>query len=303
MPDTRIAYGRVISSDFPLTRLPVGVPGSPADIVIQTTYAEAAAHSEERFFHRQRRACGVSYSAGGVGEFVIDDGGRRISATLEPNASQIDVEHILTGPALTMALQLQGRFILHAACFEYQGGLFAISAPHAYGKSTLAASFLAAGLTVYSDDVLPLSTHDGYVYGRQGQPWIKLWDETLAELGGEAEQYTRVLEGYDKRVIPALDPTDTEMPLRGLFLLQPHLRPDSEIEVDRIGGAQAAIAILANVHSPEIIEGSLARTYFDFATELAQTVPVHTISYERTFANLPKVRDRLLQAASEVVHA
>jgi hypothetical protein len=202
-----------------------------------------------------------------------------------------------------MAQQLQGNYFLHAACFEQNAKLFAISAPHGFGKSTLAASFIGAGCTVYSDDVLPLREADGVIVGRQGQPWIKLWDNALEAAGEDAEQYDRVLAGYEKRVVPAIQETDEELPLWGVYLLAPRVAEDAETEFRQLGGVEAALALMANTYSPEILTGDLAAKTLDFSGRIAESVPVRVVSYHRSFENLPNIRDAILADAEAIVHA
>jgi hypothetical protein len=297
----RRAFGRDIMSDFPLDRLPGGSAGNASSVVIVCSGLSSTAEVAPQRFQRDPHADGVRYLANGVGEFLIEEQGHRITYSLTPNAAAGDVQHILTGPALIMALQLQGDFFLHAACFERGGKLFAISAPHGFGKSTLAASFIDKGCTVYSDDVLPLREEAPSILGRQGQPWIKLWDSALEAAGHDADQYDRVLTGYKKRVVPAIQESDEELPLGGVYFLAPHLREDLETAFRTLAGTDAALALMANTYSPEILSGKLAAKTLDFSGRIAETVPVRVVSYHRSFENLPSVRDAILADAEAVL--
>lgn len=245
---------------------------------------------------------GVRYTATGIGEFLIHDGGHRVTYSLQANAAPIDVQHMLTGPALVMALQLQGEFVLHGGAIERDGQVFAISAPHGFGKSTLTASFYRAGHPVRSDDVIPVREREGTFFGGQGQPWIKLWDNALEEFGDDVTQYDNVLTGYDKRIIPGVT-TEGELPLRTIYLLAPHLHEDKPIEFQKLTGLEGALAVMASVYSPEILEGPLAVHNLDFATRVAAKVPVRVASYYRSFENLPAIREAILRDFDEVTRA
>jgi hypothetical protein len=236
---------------------------------------------------------------GGIGEFLIHDAGARITYSLAPEAPAGDVQHILTGPALVMALQLQGEFFLHAGAVEHAGTMFALSAPHGFGKSTLTASFFESGCTVHSDDVVPISLRDGTVFGSQGQPWIKLWDNVLGEFGKDPQAYDEVLDGLGKRIVPGLS-GEGEVPLRCVYLLAPHLKEREPVTFRQLTSLEAALALVANVYSPEIIEGELARKTLDFATRIAESVAVRAISYYRSFENLPAIRQAILSDFEEV---
>ena len=297
------ALGAEIVSDVPLPRLPSTRRGGRAALTIrdsgQAWEAESAAPDGPRFV-RERRGDGVRYVAGGVGEFRISGDGSTITYSLAPGVAAGDVEHVLSGPALVMALQLQGGFFLHAAGVVSGGRMLALAAPHGFGKSTLAASFIDLGCTVYSDDVLPLREDGDGVLARQGQPWIKLWDSALEASGKDAGQYDAVLTGYDKRVVPAIEHTDEEVPLGAVYLLAPHRNPDAAATFSALGGSEAALRVLANTYSPEILTGDLAARSLDFATRVAEAVPVRVVSYFRSFEGLPALREAILRDFDEV---
>ncbi len=300
--DTRNAFGCAVSSDFPLRRFPAAHDGRSPALTIrdsgQAWEADSGAPDGPRFV-RERTGDGVRYLAGGVGEFRISGDGSTITYSLAPDVVEGDVEHVLSGPALVMALQLQGGFFLHAAGVASGGRMFALAAPHGFGKSTLAASFIDLGCAVYSDDVLPLREDRGGVLARQGQPWIKLWDSALEASGKDAGQYDAVLTGYDKRVVPAIQHTDEELPLGAIYLLAPHRNPDAAATFSALGGSEAALRVLANTYSPEILTGDLAARSLDFATRLAETVPVRVVSYFRSFEGLPALREAILRDFDE----
>lgn len=298
------AFGRQIISDFPLDRLRFGDQAGETSVVMQnsgkTYIQEDLRGGEFERFGRDGCLDGVRYTAHGVGEFLVQDGGKRITYSLAAGVAPGDVQHILTGPALIMALQLQGEFFLHCGAIERDGGVFAVSAPHGFGKSTLTAAFFRSGYAVRSDDVIPVKEHDGTFLGGQGQPWIKLWDNALEKFGDDADRYDKVLTGFDKRIIPGVT-TEGELPLRTVYLLAPHLTEDKPIEFRQMKGVEAALALMANVYSPEIMIGELAARNLDFATRIAAKVPVRVVSYYRSFDNLPNIRDAIIRDFDEVV--
>jgi hypothetical protein len=257
--------------------------------------------TSERFL-REIFGDGIRYVASGIGEFLIHDHGRVITYSLALDAPPGDVQHILSGPALVMALQLQGGFFLHAGAVERGGAMFAISAPHGFGKSTLTASFHEAGCAVHSDDVVPIAEVNGIFVGRQGQPWIKLWDNVLGEFGKDAKEFDEVLDGLGKRIVPGIT-ADGEVPLRTVYLLAPHTTEDKPMEFRQLSGLDGALGLMANVYSPEIMVGELAASNLDFATRIAGKVPVRVVSYYRSFENLPNIREAILRDFDELINA
>lgn len=300
-----MAFGHRIASDFPLHGLPLANKGGSVSVTLRNATTavslEALDDGGPRFV-REPHQGGIRYVAGGIGEFVIPRGGAEVTYSLTADAAFGDVQHILTGPILVMALQLQGEFFLHGGAIERGGGAFAISAPHGFGKSTLTAAFHRAGYPVRSDDVVPVREHDGAFFAGQGQPWIKLWDNALEEFGDDADTYDQVLSGFNKRIIPGVT-TEGELPLRTVYLLAPHLDADKPIQFRQLTGLEGALGLMANVYSPEIMVGELAARNLDFATRIAETVPVRVVSYYRSFENLPNIRDAILRDFDEVTGA
>lgn len=305
--ECRRIFDRVVASDFSLPRLQLAPAGESPDVTIRESGMcwndGTAANGGAREFTRIRCGEDVLYRADGIGLFRIHQRGRQVTYSLAPGASPSDVQHVLTGPALVMALQLQDDFFLHAASAVKDGGMLALSAPHGAGKSTLAASLIDAGLHVGSDDVLPLRVSEGTICGLGGHPWIKLWDDALVEFGQDAKDFDEVLEGYGKRVVPNILNEQARFPLRAVFLLNPHGDFAQKMTITEIAGLDAVLALMANVYSPEIMVGELAVHNLDFATRIAAQVPVRVVSYYRSFENLPNIRDAILRDFDEVVRA
>ena len=296
-------FGRQILSDFPLDRLGSEDVVSQIAVTMQNSGRPFAAldlvDRELPQFTREPSVDGLRYVAPGVGEFLIHGRGERVTYSLAAGVRAADVQHILTGPALIMALQLQGEFLLHGGAIERNGRVFAVSAPHGFGKSTLTAAFYRAGHRVRSDDVVPIRDHGGVFLGGQGQPWIKLWDNALERFGEDAAKYDPVLTGFKKRIVPGVT-SEGELSLGAVYLLLPHLDESKPTEFRQLTGLEGALGLMGAVYSPETIVGELAVRNLDFATRLAARVPVRLASYYRTFENLPTIRDAILRDFDEV---
>lgn len=291
------AFGQTIAADLVLNGLPLARRAGAASVTICNSGRSWGVAPDQRQlprFARDRYVDGVRYTAAGIGDFHIHCNGTRITYSLAPGAPAGDIQHILTGPALVMALQLQGDFFLHAGAVERDGAMFALSAPHGFGKSTLTASFHDAGCIVHSDDVVPIAEVDGTIVGRQGQPWIKLWDNVLGQFGKDPRQFDEVLDGLGKRIVPGIT-SEGEVPLRCVYLLAPHLSEERPIRFCQLNRLDGALALMASIYSPEIVAGELAARSLSFATRIAESVPVRVVSYYRSFEILPRIRRAILR--------
>ena len=298
--ELRKAFGQVVASDFPLPRLPLADRRERESVTIVGSLrfcgADVPAADAPERFRRESSRGGVRYLAGGIGEFLIEERGRRITYSLAKGAAPEDVQHVLTGPALVMALQLQGTFVLHAASIEVGGHIVALAAPHGFGKSTLAGHFMNAGFSVHGDDVVPLWKTASRVVAGEGQPWLKLWEQSLDALGRNPKDFDEVMRGFGKRVVPRFGAGLGELPLAAVYVLAPHVikRP---ICIQRLGLTDATFRLIGNVYSPELMVGQRAASALEFATYVAESVPVSTVSYHRSFEQLPILADAIIQDA------
>ena len=166
-------YGIDIVSDHPLTMPayshdPLGrvecVRGAPAifEAVRQTTALEPAPDAWHQYAALEDGSTYVCWE--GVGEFLVAANGRRITSRPAADASRESFQVYMLGQALSFALVKQRFEPLHATAIVVDDRAIAFLGGSAFGKSTLAASFLAAGHRLVTDDLLILrSCADGIV--------------------------------------------------------------------------------------------------------------------------------------------
>ena len=222
------ALGRTVASDFHSRRSPAACVRCRRQPMSSFTVRarRPAGRVSRRHLFKWRTERALSCSAEKLGEFRISPDGRTVRYALFPDVLSSDVEYVLTGPILSLALQLQGEMLLHAAAVALPEGCFAVAAPQGHGKSTLAASFVQRGYSVLTDDVLPLREHAGRFFARPSVPWIKVRPDSLAAVGesaafGESAALERVWSGADKRLLPvdAMAGADAECPLGAIYWL------------------------------------------------------------------------------------
>ena len=110
-----------------------------------------------------------------VGEYLVSADGREIVWLRASEASLESFRVYLLGQALSFALVKQGFEPLHGTAVVADGVAIAILGDSGFGKSTLAAQFLASGALLLTDDLLLLqSTGHGYV-AHPGPSRIKLF--------------------------------------------------------------------------------------------------------------------------------
>ncbi len=100
-----------------------------------------------------------------------------ICCSLKFNLSQI--EHYLFGIVLALWLEMRGTIALHASAIEIDDRAAIFLASSRSGKSTLAASFLQAGASLITDNILPVIFNNQIPYGFPGFPGLRLMPDEV----------------------------------------------------------------------------------------------------------------------------
>lgn len=302
--------GREILSDFPFRDLPrVAGAGacltlmerrgpfpSPGALVREVGEGAPTAPKIRVF----EDANGIQYSVGGAGIFWIEPCGTRVWYRLEPGAGRDGVEMLLTGPVLALAFQLQGQVQLHASAIAVGTTAVAFSAPHGAGKSTLAASFVRTGHALLTDDILPLDDAVEGIQAVHSLSRMKLWRDSLAALGENANDYELVLSGADKRRARIGqhwgEVAEGAMPLTAIYFLEPHVELEHErrIEFVALEPVEAILRLLSNAYMPEMLAGARAARALEVASRLVADVRLRRLLYRREFMGLPALRAAIL---------
>lgn len=120
----------------------------------------------------------------GRADFLID----RPAETVTCRATKASIppetlRYLALDQVMPLVFKARGRQALHATAVLTPRGACAFIAPAGTGKSTLSASFLAAGYPTLTDDCLVLElAGDGLPYVLPGYPGVRLWDDSYQAL-------------------------------------------------------------------------------------------------------------------------
>lgn len=299
-------YARTVSSDIAFMDLAESPERACAAVRIRELRRQEAPDAMliERDFLTFEDSEGLTYVARRVGDFHIAADGKTIEHNLLPEAQPLDVQYLLTGPVLCLALQLQGDVLLHSVGLKLGKSSIALAGHHAAGKSTLAAWFQHYGIDVLTDDVLPLRDHDDSFLAQQSVPWIKLGPDTLAAMETCSEDYPLVRTGAEKRRYPRIsvsEDTDctSDSPLKRVYILRPQTESSQRIHFETLSGVDAVLAVLQNMHGAASFTGKRGRFAFDAAHRIASRVGVRAVEYHRSYENLPVVGKAILRENEE----
>jgi hypothetical protein len=230
-------------------------------------------------------------------EFLISADGRRIAArSLDAGTPEGFQSHLL-GPALSFALIRQGLDPLHATAITVAGHAAAFLGDSGFGKSSLAASFLAAGHRLLTDDLLVLTEAPTGFAAHPGPPRLKLYPQTARRLLPGA-QGARMMRGTPKLLFP-LESTQLAsgpIPLRAMYVIVAPVTGSgpSRVTIRRLRERHACLALIRNTFNASAVDRDRLTRQLALTAGVAASVPIKSISYPRSFARLPDVRDAIL---------
>ena len=138
----------------------------------------------------------------GIGRYLVSNG-REIVVSPEAGALPLDVRAYLLGTLFVVLCQQRELLPLHASAVSDGKGVVAFLARSGQGKSSLAAHLAQRGFHVLADDVCLIDSsqaHEAMVIPTA--PWLKLWRNSLQNLGWQAEGLERVFSEDDKYRLP-----------------------------------------------------------------------------------------------------
>lgn len=296
-----LANGRCAGSDLRLTFSASGFPGARDGYALRLVSEERLACGEPfACLYEDTTTYVLRYTR--VADYCLHKSARQINVYPTETAAPEEVRLFLLGGVLSLALELRGIPSLHASAVVIQDKAVAFLGNAGGGKSTLAASFLEAGDPLLTDDILPLSWHDGQTWATFGYPQMRLWPDEAQHFLGHYEDLERVLPTLSKRRVP-VGPggwgtfCDAAQPLACVYL--PQRRSDTEgteIAITPVSPRDALIELVRHSFAASIVEQlGLQRQRLDLFAQMVQQVPMRRLVYPSGFEHLPRVRQAILE--------
>jgi hypothetical protein len=215
-------------------------------------------------------------------EFLFNADGSQVRAGWTFGVTDADVAVLISGPVLGRALRLRGAHCLHTTTVTIDGSAVCLLGPSGAGKSSFAAALVHAGCALHSDDQTTFVCRDSRFLALPGQPGLRLWSDSAAQLAS-TEERRRIWPGIgdlEKFVVELPRKSsgpgagDGAVPVAALYLLAPRARGGAGIELLNLPPAQRVAILCANVYggmepSPAVRAKELA-----FFARLAASVPV-----------------------------
>ena len=233
----------------------------------------------------------------GLADFVISKDGRRLGAWPAPEAGTETLHHLLLDQVLPRVLAHQGRLVLHAGAVRIGQVAIAFIGETGRGKSTLTASFHAAGYPLLSDDGLVLMQGDGTTCAQPTYPSLRLWPEAVAGLFARTPDLAPMAHYSSKQRVTLTDTADnTPVSLAAIYVLAPETHEDAAgISLTTVSPSEACMAIISNSFQLDVTDRPRAMNLLTVASDFAQQLPMFSLTFPRSFECLPDVREAILR--------
>ena len=232
----------------------------------------------------------------GYCEFVVSPDGRTVAcAELEESTAEWFRTYLL-GVVLSFALLKQGHEPLHATVVVVDGKGIAFFGDSGWGKSTLAASFLQAGHTVLTDDLLIIREVDGILYGYPGPSRIKLFLDVARRFQKEKITDEPTDPDSEKLILQLArhEVRDRPVPLHRFFFLDEPQNQESGLSIRTLSPREAFLAVVGASFNRRVTSPDRLQRQFVAAREWSRRLPVRRISYPRTLPMLEAVREAVI---------
>jgi hypothetical protein len=266
----------------------------PADVTIRWAHDGAAGQAAGESFAEWRSPTVIQSCFQAIGRFTVS-AGRDILVEPEHGVDPGAVRHMLLGPVMAQVLWQRGRFALHSCVLQVGQRQFAFVGDSGEGKSTLAIALHRAGHTLLCDDTAALEWQLNPVLVHPAIPHLRAHEDTLANLGENADGLQRVTKEMSKWLLPARKFGSGPLPLDRVYVLT----SGDDFAVEPLGRAEAMMELLRHTYYAEQFAGLFGvAQQMRMAGTLAMHLPVVRLKRPKVWERLPELV-RFIEACAE----
>jgi hypothetical protein len=227
-----------------------------------------------------------------VGSILVREG-REIIIDLLTEAVQVEVQRVLTGPAMAILIHQREGMPLHASGVMVGGGAWVFLGDSGTGKSTMAAAFYSRGYPLVADDLIALS------FNGSGPPSVFPAFPQLRLLPGE------VFPGSELEPAQLAYPPDDKgtycaergfprapLPLRSIHVLV----RGRTLAIEPLGPQEAMVELLRHTYRISLMHPFRGPANFLNCVRLVQEVPVYRLSVPPSLAGSGAMVEKVLRA-------
>jgi hypothetical protein len=191
----------------------------------------------------------------GIASYQVTNG-TEIVVSPAPGAETMDIRAYLLGTIFMVLCQQRGLLPLHGSAVSGRRGVVAFLGRSGQGKSTLAAHLAERGFAVMSDDVCLIDPAPGArLMVTPVAPWLKLWRNSLENLGRSENGLERVFSDEDKYRVP-LAPGAEPQPIRTVIFLGPPDPSTLVTAIEEISPPEAIPLLMNLTHQAYLLQAT-----------------------------------------------
>ena len=211
------------------------------------------------------------------------------------------------GRVFSFALVKMGFEPLHAATLVIEGRAVAFLGASTFGKSSLAACFVAAGNQLLTDDTLRLEERDDHYVAFPGPPRLRLLPKIarlyLPNAGSGIVMNPHEKDAKAPKLVFCLSPSQSfnepSRWRRSMLLLHREKFTQTKISITPLSQLHALMNVISFTHNDELTNPNRLTRQLDAARRLISKVTIRSLAYPRVLASLDDVRNAVLSDLKE----
>jgi hypothetical protein len=237
-------------------------------------------------------------------EFLVSPTGDQIVYRLLAEVPLESFQTYALGRVFSFALVKLGHEPLHAATIVVNGRAVAFLGASTYGKSSLAACFIAAGHRLLTDDTLRLEERDGQWIAYPGPPRLRLLPK-VARLYLGSTDAGEIMNPREKDLpspklvfrMSAEQSFSEVAPLEAIYMLTGPRKVyrKQRIMVAPVPAIDGLINLLKYSHNHSVTNQTRLQRQFAVAHRIITEVKLRLLAYPRVLNSLDDVRDTILK--------
>ena len=224
-------------------------------------------------------------------DFLISPTGDLIQYHVFGDFKDLNVGKALFNQIIPMVLNLRGIETLHASCVLSTKGAIAFIGNGGYGKSTIAAGLVYAGLKLLSDDAVPIILDGKKLWTSSGIPRMGLWQRSrdLLEINIE-------IDNPSDKAFVKLSPMQYKhgnFPLTHIYFLNPSDKT-TNTSIISMETQEIFIELTRAAHRLDLTNNAMLKHQFNILHQTAKLITARKLIYHRDISNIKELCQTVL---------
>jgi hypothetical protein len=283
-------------ADIAICRMPIGAVAPAFD---EAPHAVMTCEHGTPHVRRYSRPDGI-WLCNPIATFHIWPDTARVDVFAEPEVDERQLALLLLGQVSVFLLRARHAAVLHASAVVTAHGAAVFLGQKGDGKSSLAAGFVQQGMRLLTDDVLAVDLRADGIVGLPSMAIMKLWQQTVAGVGGADRDLPYLCSGTEKRLLQldeSLAFATAPARLSAVYLLDRQGDDESaagSIALTSMAGQQAVATLIAQTSWHELLAPAEVAASLPLYARLAAQLKFRLLRYPSGFQHQDAVRAAIL---------